>query len=126
MEKPTCLLALLNEGDFYLKVKISKTLNMGLGQIESMAKYNSSKTGSLNRASHSANSDIANAHVGCIMEDLELRPADERRRPEENQQCLSGTRAINCEGVKVSHYKRKGIYKVGIRLLYLMRNHINN
>lgn len=76
---------------------------MGLCQIESMAKYNSSKSASLNRASHSANIDIINAHVGCIMEDLELWPAEERTRPEGNQQCQSGARTINCEGGKVSH-----------------------
>lgn len=82
---------------------ISKRINMGLSQIESMAKYNSSKSESLNKASQSANIAIFRAHVGCIMEDLELWSAEEKTRLEGNQYCLSGARAINCEGVKVSH-----------------------
>lgn len=96
-------------GPAFLEVKkkimktISERIKMGSGQIESISKYNSSKTGSLNKASQSANTDIVKAHVGWMMEDLELWPAEERTRLEGNQRVLSGARAAKCEGIKVSH-----------------------
>lgn len=81
---------------------LSKGIDMGLGQIESMAKYNLSKTVSLNKVSQSANVGIVKTHVGCIMEDLELWPAEERTTHEGNQHCLRGARAVYCEGDKVN------------------------
>lgn len=82
---------------------VSERIDMGSGQVKKMAKFNSSKTESLNKAPHLIKMDIVKAHVGCIVEDLELCPAEERAKQQGNQQDLSGARAFNCEGVKVSH-----------------------
>lgn len=75
-----------------------------------MVKDNTSEIGSLNKAPHFANIDRAEAHVRCIIGDLELRPAEKRARQARTQEYFSGARAVNREGEGKS-FRRKRIQK---------------
>lgn len=80
---------------------VSERINMGSGQVKKMATFNPRKSESFNKAPHVIKMDTVKAHVGCIVEDLELWPAEGRAKQEGSQQDLSGARAVSCEGVKV-------------------------